>query len=396
MAITVASVFNFKYGNRNQSDDVLGDGAMSQVAAPEMTARNGLDQLGSALTVPPSGQEPATDQRREEIRGQMRFTDPDGFANGPASRTSAFADQVLAHVASTDLGTVHDKLVELTLIQKGLGADKLKKENHGFISRLTFNFQRELEKFHSRFESAKTSIDRVAANLEKDQRESALAIQTLGAMGQDTMEAFRDLALHVEEGEAQLVDWKQEVEALDGGADTVAASDQLVATMEQRERRFTLEQWERKITNLARVRTIMAGLIPTIHQTMQSERVVTEELATALQQTIPLMKQQTALFLHQAKQGERLESLKATRDMTEAMMAQVAKQLGDNADALAEEMTHGVASADRIVGFLDDIATGLERIDQKVAEAMSQQGEARRMLSDATGEFTQRLSRRAA
>jgi uncharacterized protein YaaN involved in tellurite resistance len=367
-----------------------------QLGGPEADA---IETLGSEGTRPPDPNDAETARRIEAIMAEMDGMDPDRFAAGPARLASDYANRVLEHVTTSELDGVHDKLVELNMLYKGLGAERLRKDKHGLFGRLMFSFQKELEKFRQRFESARTTVDRLVAHLENDQRESAIAIQTLATMGHEVTAAFRELALHVEAGHRKLEEWRAAgPEAPGRPAETAGPNetDQLMAAMDQRRWAERLDQWDRVVTNLTKTRSIMGTTIPTVYQTLKMERVVMEELGTALTQFIPAIRQQIALFVQQARQGRRLENLKATREMTDSIMEQVAGQLEHNADLLAEQMREGGASTDVLLKMMDDVAGSIERLDQQTREAMAYRAESRQKLQEATRSFAERVSRVAA
>jgi len=353
-----------------------------------------IDDLGAEAVRPPDPADDGTARRIAEIMDEMDGMDPDRFAAGPSMMAGDYANRVLAHVTASELDGVHDKLVELQLLYRGLGAEKLRKGSHGALGRLWFSFNRELEKFRKRFESAKTSVDRVVAQLEHDQRESAIAIQTLALMGKEVTAAFRELALHVEAGQRKLEDWRARGPANAGAPDTNGSeTDQLMDAMKQRAWHERLEQWDRVVTNLTKTRSIMGTTIPTVYQTLKMERVVMEELGTALTQFIPAIRQQIALFVQQARQGRRLENLKATREMTDEVLRQVAGQLETNADMLGEQMREGGVSTDVLLKMMDDVAGSIERLDRQAKEAMAYRQESRTKLQEATRAFADRVAR---
>jgi len=357
----------------------------------------GLESLGAEAVRTPDPTDRATATRIAEIMDDMDGMDPDSFAAGPSLMAADYSNRVLAHVTASELDGVHDKLVELQLLYKGLGAERLRKGSHGFVSRIWFDFNRELEKFRQRFESAKTTVDRVVAQLEKDQRESAIAIQTLGNMGREVTAAFRELALHVEAGQRKLEEWRAKGPANAGTPDAGGSeTDQLMDAMKQRQWQERLDHWDRVVTNLTKTRTIMGTTIPTVYQTLKMERVVMEELGTALTQFMPAIRQQIALFVQQARQGRRLENLKATREMTDEVLKQVAGQLEKNSDMLAEQMREGGVSTDVLLQMMDDVAGSIERLDTQAKEAMRYRAESRAKLQEATRTFADRVAKVAA
>ncbi|MQX36530.1 toxic anion resistance protein [Roseospira navarrensis] len=364
------------------------------LGGPEAQA---IETLGAEGMRAPDPTDAATARRIEEIMADMDGMEPDRFAVGPSRMAADYSDRVLAHVTASELDGVHDKLVELQMLYKGLGADRLRKDSHGFVGRMMFSFQKELEKFRQRFESAKTTVDRVVAQLEKDQRESAIAIQTLAHMGQEVTGAFRELALHVEAGQRKLEDWRAQGPSNAGAPESAGTETaQLMDAMQQREWQERLDHWDRVVTNLTKTRTIMGTTIPTVYQTLKMERVVMEELGTALTQFIPAIRQQIALFVQQARQGRRLENLKATREMTDDVLRQVAGQLEENADLLNEQMREGGVSTDVLLEMMDSVAGSIERLDRQATEAMQYRRESRAKLQDATRAFAERVSKVAA
>ncbi|SDD93441.1 toxic anion resistance protein [Rhodospira trueperi] len=356
-----------------------------------------IEHLGAEAVRDLDPADQATATRIAEIMAKMDGMEPDRFAAGPAMMASDYSNRVLEHVTASELDGVHEKLVELQMLYKGLGADRLRKDNHSLVSRLMFSFQKELEKFRQRFETARSTVDRVVAQLEKDQRESAIAIQTLANMGQEVTAAFRELALHVEAGHRKLEEWRAQGPANAGAPDASGGeTEQLMDAMRQREWHERLDHWDRVVTNLTKTRSIMGTTIPTVYQTLKMERVVMEELGTALTQFIPAIRQQIALFVQQARQGRRLENLKATREMTDEVLQQVAGQLEYNADLLNEQMREGGVSTDVLLKLMDDVAGSIERLDERAKEAMAYRAESRAKLQDATRVFADRVARVAA
>jgi len=359
------------------------------------TEADAIETLSGDSVRAPDPEDAETARRIEAIMAEMDDMDPDRFAAGPARMASDYADRVLSHVTTSELDGVHDKLVELRLLYQGLGAERLRKDKHGLLGRMVFSFHKELEKFRQRFESARATVDRLVAHLESDQRESAIAIKTLATMGHEVTAAFRELALHVEAGQRKLEQWRAQGPQAPGQPASAGASetDQLMEAMDQRAWAERLDHWDRVVTNLTKTRSIMGTTIPTVYQTLKMERVVMEELGTALTQFIPAIRQQIALFVQQARQGRRLENLKATREMTDAVLEQVAGQLEHNADLLTEQMREGGVSTDVLLKMMDDVAGSIERLDQQTREAMAYRAESRQQLEQATRTFADRVAR---
>lgn len=330
----------------------------------------------------------AREKRRDQVdafKSDFDWEAPERFAEEPTAAVAGFADSMLEGVRSAELGTAHEKLTELRMITRGL-ADDL--EPKGFLRRWFFNARKAFEQFAAEWGSVSQQIDEVIASLERDKRGSAVSIENLRMLRAEAIANFERMAIAVVAGRELLEDRRRELDVLKSGADVddPARSSHFRALEQQ------YDIFDRRVTNLEKARSIASGMIPTIQQTLHSEIIVSEELDMALTQAIPVMKQQLALIAEQVRQGERLASLSATRGATEEMMGEISKRLQENQQQVDAQVREGIASADRVSAFLDEIGQTIEAIDQRQNEAQKDRAQARVMLQKSVAELGRRLS----
>lgn len=321
----------------------------------------------------------------EDIKHGFDWSAPESFAVNHATGVSRFADAIVDGVRSTDLGSVHEHLVELRMVTSRLNQQL---EPSGFFSRLVFNAQKALAAFAADWDSVDGQINQVIATLERDRRGSLVSIESLRNLGQEAVENFRRMTAAIIAGRELL---SEERDRLEARRAEVEASGDSVQAAELRQLEHRAEVFDRRLTNLEKSRGIAAGMIPTIQQTLFSEILVSEELDMALTQAIPLMKQQLAVVAEQVRQEQRLQSLSATREATDRMMDDIADRLESNQEKVDVQVREGIASTDNVVAFIERIGDTIEQIDQRQGEAQRDRADARQRLESAVGELRDRL-----
>ena len=322
----------------------------------------------------------------EQIKGDFSWEQPERFAADQATGVSQFADTIVEGVRSSNLGSVHEHLTELRMVSKRLSGQL---EPSGFLSRFFFNARKALERFAADWSTVDGQINQVIATLERDKRGSLITIENLREIGHEAIDNFRHMAAAIVAGNEILTEERQRLAEL---KEKVDAADDAVQAAELRQLEQRADVFDRRLTNLEKSRAIAAGMIPTIHQTLHSEIIVSEELDMALSQAIPLMKQQLAVVVEQVRQQERLQSLAATRNATEEMMEEIADRLETNQDMVDKQVREGIASADKVAEFLNRIGDTIEEIDQRQSEAQRDRAAARTQLQQAVTDLKDRLS----
>lgn len=321
----------------------------------------------------------------EEIKRSFDWNAPESFAADHATGVSRFADAIVDGVRSSELGSVHEHLVELRMVTRRLNQQL---EPSGFFGRLIFNAQKALETFAADWDSVDGQINQVIATLERDRRGSLVSIESLRDLGQEAVDNFRSMTAAIIAGRELL---SEEQDRLKARRAEVETSGDSVQAAELRQLEHRADVFDRRLTNLEKSRGIAAGMIPTIQQTLFSEILVSEELDMALTQAIPLMKQQLAVVAEQVRQQERLQSLSATRETTEKMMDDIADRLESNQEKVDTQVREGIASTDNVVAFIERIGDTIEQIDQRQGEAQRDRAEARARLESAVVDLRDRL-----
>ncbi len=322
----------------------------------------------------------------EQIKGDFSWQQPERFAADQAAGVSQFADTIIEGVRSANLGSVHDHLTELRMVSKRLSGQL---EPSGIFTRFFFNARKAVERFAADWSTVDAQINQVIATLERDKRGSLITIENLREIGQEAISNFRHMAAAIVAGREILTEERQRLAELKEKVDT---AEDAVQAAELRQLEQRADVFDRRLTNLEKSRAIAAGMIPTIQQTLHSEIIVSEELDMALSQAIPLMKQQLALVVEQVRQQKRLQSLAATRNATEEMMEEIADRLETNQDMVDKQVREGIASADKVVEFLQRIGDTIEEIDQRQSEAQRDRAAARDQLQQAVADLKDRLT----
>jgi len=320
------------------------------------------------------------------IKKEFTWEAPERFAASEATGVSQFADAIVEGVRSAELGSVHDHLTDLRMVTKRLGGTL---QPSSVFTRFFFNARKALERFAADWSTVDGQINQVIVTLERDRRGSLVSIERLRDLRLEALGNFRRMAAAIVAGREILEDERERLAGLrtriDPGHGSVEAAE--LRQLEQR-----ADVFDRRLTNLEKSRAIAAGMIPTIQQTLHSEIIVSEELDMALTQAIPLMKQQLALVVEQVRQGERLQSLAATRNATEEMMGDIANRLEENQEMVDKQVREGIASADSIVDFLERIGNTIEEIDRRQTEAQRDRAAARKKLQSAVEDLKDRLA----
>lgn len=359
----------------------------TEVARPVETALAELDTADSALAR-------ENRPRIEEIKRQLDLgssTSVLNFATEPEREVAQFADSVLDQVSGRDYGPVHERLSEIKLIASGLDTNRLK-DGGGFLSRLFTSAKREIAKFSDQFQSARDQIDSITNRLEDHIQEINLGIIKLDQLFEANLQKFRDLTLHIVAGH-EVLEHARSTLLPEAEAQAKAHEndpDALVHAQKVRDLKAAIDRLDRKLMNLEKSKSIAFTSLPTIRQVQQTGVLLIEELKGAIAHAIPAWKSTMIIHIEQMRQRQGLETLGAMTDFTNEQLRNMATALDENAVAIHQQTTRGIADVDAITGAIHGLIGTLDKIDTLEREARDAREAGRKALAEAESELRAR------
>ena len=318
--------------------------------------------------------------RIDQIKGTIDLSSATSvlsFGTASEKQVADFADTVLDQVMARDLGPVHERLSDIKLIAGGLDVSGLK-EDRGFFGRLFFNLKKEIARFTDDFQTARSQIDGIAAQLEDQIHDISLGLVMLDKLFEQNMDNFEELMLHIVAGRETL-DHTRAVVLPDQRRLAQSKADEpdaLILAQQARDLEAAADRLDRKILNLEKSKAIAHAAMPTIRQVQETGITLVEELKSALAHGVPAWKNTMLIHIEQLRQKNGLDSLRAMTDFTNAQLHAMADQLDQNTLAMHEQTKRGIADVDAITETIGKLVATLDKIDglEREAREARQQG----------------------
>ena len=341
----------------NQANQNQGQGSSSSLPNPY---GNG----GPNSIVLQASEKPAFTQEDlrqiEEIRNHIDLTSPNdvlSYGSAVQRNLSNFSDSVLEKVKLKDSGElVGHLLTELSTNVKDF--DEKGQGKKGFLQRIFGKASRSLDDWRSRSDDVKVRVEKISAGLESAKVQMMKDIVIYDNLYQENLNFFNALTLYIEAGEQKLKEAQEVILPnlrMQASQSTDPMAVQVVNDFEQRVHRF-----EKRIHDLKISKTIAIQTAPQIRLIQNNDQVLVERVNSAINNTIPLWKNQIVIAIGLSNQQRVLELNKNISDTTNELLRRNAEALRINSIETAKENERSIVDIETVKKVNEELITTIE------------------------------------
>ena len=333
---------------------------------------------------------PAEQAAVREFAKQIDVTDTNlvlSYGSGAQKNISDFSGQALGKVRTKDMGPVGDMLTDLVVELKTLEFEE-EEEKKG-LAKLFHKTKDTLQETRAKFDQAEVNVDRITAELQKQQVVLSKDIATMDQMFELNQAYFKELTMYIIAGKLRVQELREnELAALQKKAEESGLAEDAQAANDYAE---LINRFEKKLHDLELTRMISLQMSPQIRMIQNNDLVMTEKIQTAIVNTIPLWKSQMvmALSLHHSKQA--MEASSAVTDITNKLLEKNAADLHQGSVAIAREAEKGIVELETLKKTNQHLIDTLEEVRQIQDDGRARRAQAEAELGQMEAELKQKL-----
>jgi len=347
------------------------DGFDSAETAPKynqqlavIEAEKKQDPQFALATLPPAEQTWVKDAMQQIDLGSTAVVM--NYGASAQNKIAQFSDSVLQNVKSKDMGDVGKDLsnlvVEIRSVEDG-------SNDKGGPFAFLRNAKKSASRLMANYSKVETNIDKITRALQGHSRTLQKDIAMLEEMFKSNMEYNRELTLYIIAGMEKLADYRandipaQRMIAEKAGDDIEAQKLNDMINMADR--------FERKLHDIKLSRMISIQMAPQIRMVQNNDVALVEQIASSINNSIPLWKNQMVIALGLANSQKAMAAQNMVTDMTNQMLIKNSEMLKQGSIDVAEASQRGIISIDTVRkvndNLIDTINSVLD-IQQKGAE----------------------------
>jgi len=287
------------------------------------------------------------------------------YGSGAQGKIAQFSDNVLQNVKSKDMGEVGKDLAGLVVEIRSIedGSDK------GGVFGFLRNAKRSASRMMANYSKVENNIDKIVRALQGHSRTLQKDIAMLEEMFKSNMDYNREMTLYIVAGMEKLADFrandipKQRKIAENANDDVEAQKLNDMINMADR--------FEKKLHDIKLSRMISIQMAPQIRMIQNNDISLVEQIASSINNSIPLWKNQMVIALGLANAQKAMAAQKAVTDMTNQMLIKNSEMLKQGSIEVAEAAQRGIVDIetvrkvnDNLIGTINSVLD----IQQKGAE----------------------------
>ena len=304
-------------------------------------------------------------------------------------KISKFSDSILEDVKTKNIGETGDLLASLVSQIKSFDSDISKGEKKGFLSKLFYNVQRELNQIVAKYNKIEKNIDTIEKGLEKDKLQMLKDISVFDTMYEKNLEYFKEISLYIIAGERKIEELRNVV--LPSLREQAQASGEQLDIQKVNDMENMVNRFEKKIYDLKTTRIISIQMAPQIRLLQNNEAELVEKIQSSLTNTIPLWKNQMVLSLgiHNAKQA--LKSQQAVSKLTNDMLKSNSETLKQGSVEIAEESEKAIVNIETLQKTNQDLIETLDKVIEIHKNGRIKRQEAEKKLEELEKELKSKM-----
>lgn len=254
------------------------------------------------------------------------------------NNVAKFSDEILAHVKTSSVGEVGNKLVSIVTIAKELNVSDLNETSSKipFIGGIIDSFSKKKNKFVAKFNSLKEQIDTVVAEIDKTSASLEKRIAMLEDLYIHNMDEYKQLEVLIKDGqELAAIQRQQMLFATEEAKLNGTATDPLVA-QNLVDWQNAISRFEKRLSDLGAIQMMTVHTMPEIRLIQSNNSMLIEKFKSAKSFTIPAWKKQFVLAVSLDEQKKASNFANSVDDATNEFYQANAKLLGENSIAVAK------------------------------------------------------------
>ena len=308
------------------------------------------------------------------------------YGSAAQRKIANFSDTALNNVRTKDLGEVGDQISNLVVELKGFDIDE--EEKKGFVGRFK-NTSNKIIAMKSRYDSAESNVNKIAAALEKHQVQLMKDVVMLDQLYSMNLNYHKELTMYIIAGKKKLQQerattleqMKQKAKQTGLAEDAQAANDFAQQC----------DSFEKKLHDLELTRMVSVQMSPQIRLVQNNDKLMSDKIQSTLVNTIPLWKSQMVLALGLAHSEQAVRAQKEVTDMTNELLRRNADKLKMSTIETARETERGVVDMETLRHTNLSLIQTLDEVVKIQDEGRAKRRAAEAEIGRLEGELKQKL-----
>ncbi len=308
------------------------------------------------------------------------------YGSAAQRKIANFSDTALNNVRTKDLGEVGDQISNLVVELKGFDIDE--EEKKGFFGRFK-NTSNKIIAMKSRYDSAESNVNKIAAALEKHQVQLMKDVVMLDQLYSMNLNYHKELTMYIIAGKKKLQQerattleqMKQKAKQTGLAEDAQAANDFAQQC----------DSFEKKLHDLELTRMVSVQMSPQIRLVQNNDKLMSDKIQSTLVNTIPLWKSQMVLALGLAHSEQAVRAQKEVTDMTNELLRRNADKLKMSTIETARETERGVVDMETLRHTNLSLIQTLDEVVKIQDEGRAKRRAAEAEIGRLEGELKQKL-----
>lgn len=296
-----------------------------------------------------------------------------------------FSETALSSVRNKDLGDVGETLSKLVVEVKGFGKDEEKKGFLGFAKK-----QRDkLVVMKEQYSKAESSVDRIAAELQKHQVVLLKDIAMCDQMYEQNLKLYKELTMYIIAGKQKLADVRaNDLEELRKKAETTGAAED---AQKYNDMVNLCNRFEKKLHDLELTRMVSLQMGPQTRLLQNNDTLMVEKIQSSLVNTIPLWKSQMVLALGMEHSRQATAAQNAVTEATNNLLKKNADMLKMGTIATAKEAERSIIDIETLQHTNEQLISTLDEVINIQRDGAEKRKAAEVELGRIEGELKQKL-----
>ena len=308
------------------------------------------------------------------------------YGSAAQKKIASFSDTALNNVRTKDLGEVGNQISSLVVELKGFDIDE--EEKKGFFGRFK-NTGNKILAMKSRYDSAETNVNKIAAALESHQVQLMKDVVMLDKLYDMNLNYHKELTMYIIAGKKKLnlersttlVEMQNKARRSGLAEDAQAANDFAQQC----------DSFEKKLHDLELTRMVSVQMSPQIRLVQNNDKLMSDKIQSTLVNTIPLWKSQMVLALGLAHSEQAVRAQREVTDMTNEMLRRKADKLKMSTIETARETERGVVDMETLRHTNMSLIQTLDEVVKIQDEGRQKRRAAEAEIGRLEGELKQKL-----
>ena len=308
------------------------------------------------------------------------------YGSAAQKKIASFSDTALNNVRTKDLGEVGNQISSLVVELKGFDIDD--EEKKGFFGRFK-NTGNKILAMKSRYDSAETNVNKIAAALESHQVQLMKDVVMLDKLYDMNLNYHKELTMYIIAGKKKLnlersttlVEMQNKARRSGLAEDAQAANDFAQQC----------DSFEKKLHDLELTRMVSVQMSPQIRLVQNNDKLMSDKIQSTLVNTIPLWKSQMVLALGLAHSEQAVRAQREVTDMTNELLRRNADKLKMSTIETARETERGVVDMETLRHTNMSLIQTLDEVVKIQDEGRQKRRAAEAEIGRLEGELKQKL-----